>query len=77
MNGVEGSIERMGPLGSFPWHTQQQFGLASATNVVVVLGGNQSGKTCVGAGIISRLVRREGPIYRFLLPVKRRCPVGP
>ena len=66
MNGVEGSIERMGPLGSFPWHTQQQFGLASATNVVVVLGGNQSGKTTVGAGIIGRLVRREGPIYRRL-----------
>jgi len=32
----------------------------------VVLGGNQSGKTTVGAGIVSRLVRREGPIYRRL-----------
>ena len=60
------AIQRMGPLGSFPWHTQQQFALASATNVVVVLGGNQSGKTTVGAGMISRLVRREGPIYRRL-----------
>ncbi|KKK59118.1 hypothetical protein LCGC14_3037620, partial [marine sediment metagenome] len=30
MNGIEGSIERMGPLGSFPWHDQQKFALASA-----------------------------------------------
>jgi phage terminase large subunit-like protein len=60
------AIDRLGPLASFPWHTQQQFALASATNVVVVLGGNQSGKSSVGGGIISRLVRREGPIYRRL-----------
>lgn len=60
------AIERTGPLTSFPWHAQQKFALASATNVVVVLGGNQSGKTTVGAGIVSRLVRREGPIYRRL-----------
>jgi phage terminase large subunit-like protein len=59
-------IERLGPLASFPWHTQQQFGLASATNVVQVNGGNQSGKSTVAAGVVSRLVRREGPIYRRL-----------
>ena len=59
-------VERMGPLASFPWHKQQLYALASATNVVVVLGGNQSGKTTVGGGIASRLVRREGPIYRRL-----------
>ena len=66
MNEALLAIERMGTLGSFSWHTQQQFALASATNVVVVLGGNQSGKTTVGAGIISRLTRREGPVYRRL-----------
>ena len=66
MTEVEAVIDRRGSLGDFPWHTQQQFALASATNVVVVLGGNQSGKTEVGAGIVSRLVRREGPVYRRL-----------
>jgi phage terminase large subunit-like protein len=66
MNEALLAIECMGPLGSFPWHTQQQFALASATNVVVVLGGNQSGKSTAGAGVVSRLVRREGPIYRRL-----------
>ena len=60
------AVERMGPLGTFPWHEKQQFALASATNVVVVLGGNQSGKTTVGGGAVSRLVRREGPVYRRL-----------
>ena len=65
MNSAE-EIEAKGPLASFPWHTQQQLALASATNVVVVLGGNQSGKSTVGNGAVSRLVRREGPIYRRL-----------
>ncbi len=65
MNPVE-TIESKGPLGSFPWHLQQDFALASATNVVVVLGGNQSGKSTVGNGVVSRLVRREGPVYRRL-----------
>jgi len=60
------TVQRRGSLANFPWHTQQLFALASATNVVVVLGGNQSGKTEVGAGIASRLVRREGPVYRRL-----------
>ncbi len=64
--GIVSMIEHMGPLASFPWHTQQQFALASATNVVVVLGGNRSGKTTAAAGIVSRLVRREGPVYRRL-----------
>lgn len=63
---VSKDIAKLGPLIDFPWHTQQQFALASATNVICVLGGNQSGKSTVGAGIISRLVRREGPIYRRL-----------
>ncbi len=58
--------EGQGPLVSFPWHEQQLYAMASATNVVVVLGGNQSGKSTVGGGIVSRLVRREGPVYRRL-----------
>ncbi len=66
MNETLLAIERMGPLGTFPWHTQQQFGLASASNVVAVLGGNQSGKSTVGGGVVSRLVRREGPVYKRL-----------
>lgn len=63
---LDKDLARLGPLASFPWHTQQQFALASATNTVVVLGGNQSGKTTCAAGIVARLVRREGPIYRRL-----------
>lgn len=59
-------LDYLGLLVNFPWHTQQQFALASATDVVVVLGGNQSGKTQTGLGVNSRLVRREGPIYRRL-----------
>ncbi len=66
MNEAVLAIERMGPLGSFPWHEQQQFVLASATNVVANIAGNQSGKSTAGAGVVSRLVRREGPIYRRL-----------
>lgn len=59
-------LDYLGLLVSFDWHTQQQFALASATNTVMILGGNQSGKTQAGLGIVSRLVRREGPIYRRL-----------
>lgn len=59
-------LEWQGLLTTFPWHTQQAFALASATNVVVVLGGNRSGKTQSALGIVSRLIRREGPVYRRL-----------
>lgn len=59
-------LDYLGLLVSYPWHKQQQFALAAATNTVLVLGGNQSGKTQSGLGIVSRLVRREGPIYRRL-----------
>lgn len=34
--------------------------------MIVVVGGNRSGKSKVGEGIISRVVRREGPIYQRL-----------
>jgi phage terminase large subunit-like protein len=38
----------------------------------MVLGGNQSGKTTVGLGIVSRLARREGPIYARLREPENR-----
>ena len=63
---VLSDLDRMGPLVSFPWHKQQQYALAASTDVIVVLGGTQSGKTQVGCGILGRLIRREGPIYRRL-----------
>lgn len=69
---IDRDLARLGPLVSFPWHTQQQFALAAATNVVMILGGNQSGKTTGALGIVSRLVRREGPIYRRLRNVDSR-----
>lgn len=59
-------LEYMGLLVNFPWHRQQMFALAAATNVIVILGGNRSGKTQSALGIVSRLIRREGPIYRRL-----------
>lgn len=59
-------LARLGPLATFPWHRQQRYALASAADVTMVLGGSQSGKTTVGAGMIARLVRREGPVYRRL-----------
>lgn len=70
---LDSDLKRLGPVATFPWHTNQQFALASATDVVVVLGGNQSGKTTVGVGIVSRLIRREGPIYRRLRNADRRA----
>ena len=63
---VLSDLDRMGPLVSFPWHKQQQFALSMSTDVGVVLGGSQAGKTTVGMGIVSRLIRREGPVYRRL-----------
>lgn len=66
-------LDALGPLNSFPYHLQQQYALSAATDTVMVAGGNQSGKTTVGLGIVNRLVRREGPIYRRLIaPVGRR-----
>lgn len=74
---LDADLQRLGPLVSYPWHIQQQFALAASTDVVVVGGGTQSGKSQCGSGIVSRLVRREGPIYRRLLnsgkPIDRRA----
>ena len=36
------ALGTLGSLTEFPLHTQQEFALASATNVVVLLGGNHS-----------------------------------
>lgn len=66
MDEVQERLSYVGPLTFFPWHEQQKFALALATDTVVVLGGNQSGKTTVAAGIVDQVVRRDGPIYRRL-----------
>lgn len=55
--------EAMGPVVTFPWHDQQQKALDVAPNNLIIIGGNQSGKTTVGRGIVSRVVNREGPVY--------------
>ena len=51
---------------TFPWHPQQRIGLLAHTDVVMVLGGSQSGKSTLLAGMVGRLIRREGPIYARL-----------
>lgn len=61
------ALVAMGPVASFPWHTQQQYALRADTDIIVVLGGNRSGKTETARGILSRLVRREGPVYKRLI----------
>ena len=69
---LRAELERMGPVATFPWHTQQEWALRAATDVVQINGGNQSGKSLSGIGIVSRLVRREGPIYRRLRDPEKR-----
>lgn len=59
-------LQALGPAAEFPWHEQQMFALRAATDVILVVGGNRSGKSQVGVGMTSRLMRREGPIYRRL-----------
>lgn len=56
----------LGPLVTFPWHPQQRAALALSPDVLVILGGTQGGKTSSAMGIVSRVLRREGPIYRRL-----------
>lgn len=68
---LQQELDRLGPAASFPWHTQQEYALRAATDIVSVNGGNQSGKSKSGLGAVSRLVRREGPVYQRL-----RNPVG-
>lgn len=64
--------ERLGPLLSFQWHKQQRVALASATDTVLILGGSRGGKSTGAMGMVSRLIRREGPIYRRLKNVETR-----
>lgn len=59
-------VGNAGSLTGLSWHRQQQYALLSDTDHVVILGGSQSGKTTVGAGIVAKIVRREGPIYQRL-----------
>jgi phage terminase large subunit-like protein len=66
LEALSDELARMGPVVNFPWHGQQEHALRAATDVVAVIGGNRSGKTQVAVGIVSRLVRREGPIYQRL-----------
>lgn len=40
--------------------------------MILVVGGNRSGKSKVGSGIVSRVARREGPIYRRLMEPEGR-----
>jgi len=56
---------------TFPWHHQQLIGLHARTDIVMVLGGSQSGKSTLGAGIVGRFIRREGPMYQRLRNPKR------
>jgi len=56
---------------TFPWHQQQRRGLLACTDIIMALGGSQSGKSTLGAGIVGRLIRREGPIYARLRNPKR------
>lgn len=56
------------PATFFPWHEIQQWILdvpkkvEGDTRVVLVSGGNRGGKSKVGMGVLSQLLRRESPI---------------
>jgi hypothetical protein len=69
------SEERMArdPSGWFPWHRIQTWILDSPAlvdkpvRVILVAGGNRGGKTKVGMGMYSQVIRRESPINDQLL----------
>lgn len=70
---IERQLAELGELVSFPWHAQQEAALRACTDIIAVVGGNRSGKSQVGGGMVSRVARREGPIYRrFRNPVGRK-----
>lgn len=71
---VQPLASKLGPLLSFPWHRQQRVALAQATDTIVILGGTQGGKSSAGMGILARVMRREGPIYRRLQAAHRKHP---
>lgn len=66
MPSLTDAIARLGPTLTFPWHDQQLAALRSDADVLLLLGGNRSGKSRGLAGVLGRVVRREGPIYRRL-----------
>lgn len=66
LQAFEVEVRRLGPLAAFPWHPQQELALRAATDVIAVIGGNRSGKSKTGEGIVARVARREGPVYRRL-----------
>jgi phage terminase large subunit-like protein len=59
-------VQRKQWYSTFEWHPQQSIGLDARTDIIMVLGGSQSGKSTLGAGIASRVIRRDGPIYTRL-----------
>lgn len=63
---VRAEVLKWAPIGRFPWHGQQLLALREAPDVLCLPAGNQGGKSEVAAGIVGRLVRREGPIYARL-----------
>lgn len=66
----------MGFLAAFPWHVQQRYALRAATDFVLVVGGNRSGKSTVAEAIANWCARRDGPVYRRLLnPDGRRLKI--
>lgn len=60
------------PADHFPWHSIQRWlrvapGLTKkSTRVMMIAGGNRGGKTKVGMGIYSDLLRRKSPLNRQL-----------
>lgn len=65
-------LEQAGLAATFPWHVKQEFAMRAATDVIVLLGGNRSGKSQGALGIISRFIRREGPLYSRIRKPKGR-----
>lgn len=70
--GAQERLDRLGFIATFPWHEQQRFALRAATDVILVVGGNRSGKSTVAEGIANWCARRDGPIYRRLLNAEGR-----
>jgi phage terminase large subunit-like protein len=68
---LQQQLSAAGMAASFPWSLPQEAALRAATDVIAFIAGNQSGKSTAGLGIISRFVRREGPIYARIRNKKR------
>lgn len=61
------------PSDHFPWHDIQKWVLGSAalakkaTRIFLIAGGNRGGKSKVGMGVLSQMLRRESPLSRQLM----------